>query len=195
MDEVQVTKSSIREEVRRKLTDLPPQTVGEKTGRIVERLFEFANFLESKIVLYYANGSGQVSTRDIIARSYALNKIVVLPAFNPHRHTMDLLKVDQPDRDLHPGPRGVLEPDRRRCKKVPVECIDIALIPGLAFDEKGGRIGSGKGFYDRFIPELAVTTRKVSIAFEDQIVPLIPMEPHDKFVDIIITEARTIYKI
>jgi len=73
--------------------------------------------------------------------------------------------------------------------------IDIAIIPGLAFDEKGGRIGLGTGYYDRLIPRLAITTRKVALTIEEQIVPQIPMESHDKHVDIIITEKRIIYKI
>ena len=65
----------------------------------------------------------------------------------------------------------------------------------MALDEKGGRIGSGNGYYDRLIPRLAITTRKVALAFEEQIIPQVPIESHDKHVDIIITENRVIYKI
>ena len=96
---------------------------------------------------------------------------------------------------LKRGQDGSLEPNIIRCKTVTIECIDIAIIPGLAFDEKGGRIGSGKGYYDRLIPRLAITTRKVALTLEEQIVPQIPMESHDKYVDIIITDKRIIYKI
>jgi 5-formyltetrahydrofolate cyclo-ligase len=88
-----------------------------------------------------------------------------------------------------------MAPDSSRCKTVPLECIDIAIIPGIAFDEKGGRIGSGDGYYDRLIPKLPITTRKVSLALDSQILPQVPTESHDKFVDIIITEKRIIYKI
>jgi 5-formyltetrahydrofolate cyclo-ligase len=105
------------------------------------------------------------------------------------------MKVDSSERELIPGPRGVLEPDVSKCKVVPMDRIDIAIIPGLAFDEKGGRIGSGTGYYDRLIPRLAITTRKVALAFEEQLVAQIPMESHDKHVDIIITDKRIIYKI
>jgi 5-formyltetrahydrofolate cyclo-ligase len=76
-----------------------------------------------------------------------------------------------------------------------VECIDLAIVPGIAFDEKGARLGSGRGYYDRFIPRLAITTRKVALTLEDQIVPQIPVESHDRHVDIIITDRRIIYKI
>lgn len=68
-------------------------------------------------------------------------------------------------------------------------------MPGIAFDEKGGRLGSGEGYYDRLVPKLSITTRKVALAFECQIIQQVPMESHDKHVDIIITEERTIYKI
>ena len=169
--------------------------LAEKYKKIEERLFGFANFLESRIVLFYMDKPGEVSGRDIVDRSYHYSKIVVLPAFDPATHTMHLLKVDNPRTDLKKGPRGILEPDPRKCNTVPIECIDIAIIPGIAYDEKGGRIGSGEGYYDRLIPDLAVTTRKVALSLEDQIVPLVPMESHDRYVDIIISEKRVIYKI
>ena len=108
---------------------------------------------------------------------------------------MKLMKVNNLKTNLKPGPRGILEPDPRRCKMVPIECIDIAIIPGIALDEKGSRIGIGTGSYDRLIPDLPITTRKVALAFEDQIVQQIPMEHHDKHVDIIISDKRIIYKI
>ena len=76
-----------------------------------------------------------------------------------------------------------------------MECIDIAIIPSVAVDEKGGRLGAGDGHYDRLIPQLPITTRKVSLTLEDQVVTQIPAESHDKHVDIIITNKRTIYKI
>ena len=105
------------------------------------------------------------------------------------------MKVDDIATDMVEGPRKIMEPDQNKCKVVPIECIDIAIIPGIAMDEKGGRIGPGDGFYDRLIPELPATTRKVGLAIENQIIPQIPMESHDKYVDIVITEDRVIYKI
>ncbi len=195
MDEIQVTKSSIREESKAKLKAFLKEDREHRTGQIVDRFLDFANFLESKIVLLYVSNAYQVGTREILEHAYQLNKLVVLPAFDPRDFSLKLMKVDNPDSDLVRGVRGILEPDPKRCKSVPIASIDIAIIPGIAFDEKGGRIGSGLGYYDRLIPKLIATTRKVSIAFEDQIVPLVPMEAHDRYVDIIITDKRIIYKI
>jgi 5-formyltetrahydrofolate cyclo-ligase len=195
MEEIGAAKIQIREDISQRVSALSDSKVAEKTRAIEDRLFEFANFLEAKIALLYVNGEYEVQTEDIIKRSYGYRKIVVLPAFDPEKFEMNLMKVDQFAQDLVPGARNVFEPDPNRCKPVPMERIDIAIIPGLAFDEKGGRIGSGKGYYDRLIPRLAITTRKVALTFEEQIVPQIPMESHDKHVDIIITDQRIIYKI
>ena len=195
MEEIRENKKLLREEIQSKLKERSPEEVKETTRRLSERLYDFANYLESKIVLLYSDRPGLVATREIIDRSYDMNKIVVLPVSGADTNKFQLMKLDYPDRELKPGCRGFMEPDPKICKTVPIDCIDIAFIPGVAFDEKGGRLGSGSGYYDALIPELPITTRKVSIAFEDQIVPVVPMESHDKYVDIIITENRIIYKI
>jgi len=195
MEELRETKDDIRNNVAKALAALSNSEVDEKIKRIENRLFEFANFLESNIVLLYINSTSEVNSTEIINRCFGLNKIIVLPAFDTEKFEMTLMKVDNFDTDLTLGPRGILEPDPNKCNVVPIECIDIAIIPGAAFDEKGGRIGSGDGYYDRLIPKLSVTTRKVALTFECQIVPQVQMESHDRHVDIIITEKRIIYKI
>ena len=195
MEEIREKKQEIRNNIAKILEGFSDEERVKKTKQIEDSLFEFANFLEVKIVLLYVNNKTEVNSRNIIKKCFDFNKIVILPAFNIKTYKMKLMKVDDPDNDLITGPRGILEPDINRCKVVPVDCIDLAIIPGVAFDEKGGRIGSGEGYYDRFIPKLSVTTRKVAIALECQIIQQVPVESHDKYVDIIITEERIIYKI
>jgi 5-formyltetrahydrofolate cyclo-ligase len=195
MDEIKSAKEQIRKDVAKTLNGVTEKQRTEKTKAIESRLCGFANFLEARIVLLYIGGDNEVRTKNILKRAYEFNKIVVLPAFDSDRLKVATLKVDHPDKDLLAGPRGVAQPNPARCKPVPLQKIDIAIIPGLAFDEKGARIGSGHGYYDRFIPDLPATTRKVALAFEEQIIPQVPTEPHDKHVDIIITDKRIIYKI
>lgn len=195
MDEIQEKKQEIRTEIIKLLNEMPDDVRAQKTKAVEDRLFEFANFLEANIALLYMNTEDEVATRDMITRAFEYNKIVVLPIFRIDKRAVSLMKVDNLDNQLKPGPRGVPEPDPARCKKVPIDCIDIAIVPGIAFDEKGARIGTGMGFYDRLIPNLPITTRKVALAFEDQLIQQIPMEHHDKHIDIIITDQRIIYKI
>jgi len=195
MDEIIEKKRSIREDILKRVCALSEKERHGKTQEIQDRLFSFANFLESKVVLLYMEKDPEVPTAQIIKKCYLIQKVVVLPAFKPEKKGMDLLKVDHFENFLRPGPRGVLEPDPAVCKVVPIDFIDIAIIPGIAFDEKGGRIGTGEGYYDQLIPKLPITTRKVALTLETQLIPQVPMEPHDRFVDILITEKRIIYKI
>ena len=195
MEDHRETKHEIRDGIAKALATHSESEINEKTEKIANRLFEFANFLESNIVLLYINSTSEINSLDIIKRCINYKKIVVLPAFDVTKYEMTLMKIDNVDADLTLGPRGILEPDAGKCNVVPIECIDIAIIPGVAFDEKGGRIGSGDGYYDRLIPKLPITTRKVALALECQIIPQVQMESHDKYVDIIITEKRIIYKI
>ena len=195
MEEIREKKQDIRNEVARKISALSADEVTQRTRAIENRLFEFANFLESRIVLLYTPAPNEVDTLEIIRRSYLYGKIIVLPAFDPNSRSMRLFKVDDLNRDLAQGTRGNLEPNPKRCKSVPIDCLDIAIIPGVAMDEKGGRVGQGNGYYDRLIPDLPITTRKVGLVYELQIVSSVPLEGHDKHVDIVITEDRVIYKI
>ena len=195
MEEIQKTKDEIRREIATMLKSLSEKDIADITHGIENRLFEFANFLEARIALLYINNANEVDTHSILRRCFDYNKILVLPLINSSSQEFQLLKIDNLDFDLKPGPSGILEPDVERCKTVPIECIDIAIIPGIAFDEKGGRIGSCGGYYNRLIPKLPITTRKVSLAFDSQILSQVPTESHDKSVDIIITEKRIIYKI
>ena len=195
MQEVKEKKSEIRQETLARRDLMSDESRAEKSGTIMNSLFEFANFIEARTVLFYINSGSEVITEAMIDKSLRHEKVVGLPWIDKKEGRILPLKIDDLDQDVKPGYRGLREPIPQRCKVIPVETIDLSIIPGIAFDERGGRIGHGTGFYDRFIPTLDVTTRKVALAFECQIVSQIPMEPHDRYIDIIITEKRIVYKI
>ena len=195
MEDAQKTKTDIRNEMATQIGKLSAAELKEKTREIENRLFEFANFLESKIVLLYISGVNEVNSEMVIKRTFDHNKIVVLPKGNNSSRGISLYKIDEYPKGLRAGTDGKLEPNPDICRKVPIDCIDIAIIPGVAFDEKGGRVGPGDGFYDRLIPHLPITTRKVALALDNQVLLQVPTESHDKQVDIIITDKRIIYKI
>jgi 5-formyltetrahydrofolate cyclo-ligase len=188
-------KKEIIGNISKILEELPESDLSKKLQRIVERLFEFANFIEAGTVLLYVKREFEVETTDIIKGCYSRKKNVVLPAFDIQKNKMKLMKVENLKQHLKKGPLDIAEPDPDVCKPVPIDQIDIAVVPGLAFDEKGGRIGFGEGHYKRLMTKLPSTTRKIAIAFEEQIVPQIPMDSRNKNVDIIVTDERIIYKI
>lgn len=195
MQDLKEKKSEIRRKTSANRQRLSAEARTDKSKAIMEFLFDFANFREATTVLFYMDSGSEVATEEMIRKTLEFEKVVALPWVDEKEEKIVPLKIGDLDRDVRPGYKKIQEPIPQQCKEIPIGSIELAIIPGIAFDERGGRIGHGTGFYDRFIPDLDVTTRKVALAFECQIVSQIPMEPHDRYIDIIITEERVIYKI
>ncbi len=195
MEDISEKKREITNNIISKIEAFEEDDLSQKQLNIENRLFEFANFLEAGITLFYITRSSEVETINIIKRALADGKKVALPLVDREENKTTIFKVDNPDKDLVKNDEGVLEPDPKKCKALLLDQIDIAIVPGLAFDEKGGRIGIVDNFYDKFIAKLPVTTRKVALAFEEQVVTVVPADSRNKHIDIIITDKRTIYKI
>jgi 5-formyltetrahydrofolate cyclo-ligase len=195
MEDVRIKKRELRMAAQKRCEALPEEEYHERCEQIRTRLSEFANFEEAQTVLLYMNLPWEPETRPILEDCLAKGKVTLIPVLNSKNFELMPFKVDSADMELVPNVFGRPEPDPRTSKHVPLQYIDLALIPGAVFDERGGRIGYGQGTYDRLIPQLPLTTRKVALALEAQVVNQVPMEAHDRFIDIIITENRVIYKI
>ena len=91
-----------------------------------------------------------------------------------------------PGDNLHPGPFNILEP-HHESPEVPLREIDAFICPGLAFDPKGGRLGRGKGFYDRILESARPDALKIGVCFPEQLVPETFSEPHDIHMDRVIS--------
>ncbi|WDP92125.1 MAG: 5-formyltetrahydrofolate cyclo-ligase [Desulfobacter sp.] len=195
MDEMKNGKSSVLAQVAARMDAMSPEALEEKYQTIESKLFEFANFLEAQQVFMYTPVSTEIPTEAIIRKTLEIEKSVILPVFTDSKNTFSLYKISDYDKDLVRNADDVLEPNPERCKKIALEDIDIAFIPGLAFDDKGGRVGFGNNYYSKLITKLPETCRKVSLSYEDQIVDQIQMESRKFTVDIIITDSRVIYKI
>jgi 5-formyltetrahydrofolate cyclo-ligase len=195
MEDIKGIKRDVRESILEKIDSMSEDLYLKKERDVCNRLFELANFMEAKVVLLYFSRKGEVNSKKIIKKALDLGKIVVIPVVNNDKFNIQLMKITDPEKDMIIDEDNIPQPDINKCKKVPMKSIDIAVIPGLAFDEKGGRVGVGDGYYDRLIPKLPATTRAVALALEEQIVSQVSMDSHDKYVDIIVTGKRIIYKI
>ncbi len=195
MDDMKNGKSSVLAQVAGRLDALAPEILEEKYQTIETKLFEFANFLEAQQAFLYTPASTEIPTEAIIRRALEIEKGVILPVFTDAKNAFHLYKISNYDKDLVMNANDMLEPNPERCKKISLEDVDIAIIPGLAFDDKGGRIGFGNNYYSKLITKLPETCRKVALAYEEQIVDQIQMESRKFTVDIIITDTRVIYKI
>ncbi len=196
MDDMKNVKNNNLGIVADRLKNLTKEEFNVKYGKIEHRLFEFANFMEAQLAFLYTPTVGNViPTEGIIKKALQIEKGIALPVFTDAKNAINLYKISSYSKDLIKNANDTLEPDIERCKKVSLDEINIAIIPGLAFDDKGGRIGFGSNFYNRLILRLPETCRKVALAYEEQIVDQIQMESRKYTVDIIITDQRVIYKI
>jgi 5-formyltetrahydrofolate cyclo-ligase len=195
MDETKSGKQNNLALVAERLENLTEEEISAKYDTIETKLFEFANFMEAQMIFLYTQMSSEIPTKDIIKRVLNIEKGLILPVFTDAKNAINLYKIMDYDKDLVKSDMDVLEPDIKKCKKMSLKDVDIAIIPGLAFDDKGGRIGFGNNFYTKLITKLPETCRKVAIAYEEQIVDQVQMESRKFTVDIIITDKRTIYKI
>jgi 5-formyltetrahydrofolate cyclo-ligase len=104
---------------------------------------------------------------------------------------LEAYAISDPERDLGPGFRGIAEP-LPHCPPLAFEAVDWVLVPGVAFDTHGHRLGYGGGYYDRLLPLLRDDAHRVAGAFDLQIVDRVPIAPHDRPLDAILTETRII---
>jgi 5-formyltetrahydrofolate cyclo-ligase len=141
-------------------------------------------------LLFYVSYDNEVATHDTIKRSLLDGKRVVVPCANTAEKTLSLSYLRRWN-DLTPGAYSIPEPRQEYRMPAQIEDLDLCIIPGVAFDEAGHRIGHGMGFYDRLL-HYPHQVLKIGLAFELQIVPAIPAEDHDIGLDLILTELRTI---
>jgi 5-formyltetrahydrofolate cyclo-ligase len=136
----------------------------------------------------------EVLMEGMLRRAIAVGKQVVLPVVQDEQE-LALYTIRDIERDVVPGFRGIFEPRCQGGNAVGVEILDLAIVPGVAFDLQGGRLGYGAGFYDRLLRRFPQGIPKVGIAFDFQVLPRLPRQPHDIALDLIVTESRVISRI
>lgn len=182
-------KSEIRYRVRQVRKALPAEARAERSGRIHERLFERPEWQRARTVLLFASMRTEVDTGPIERRARAEGKVVACP-----RMTEDLKELDVRmwEEGVVPYAQGRLAPepppDAPPC---PLDTIDLVVVPAVALDPRGARIGYGAGLYDRLLPRVPRAVR-VAVAFDFQLVAEVPETEGDQRVHVVLTDQRTI---
>ena len=166
-----------------------PQAIAEKSGAAVRRLLAMPEWKEAGTVMIYAATRSEVQTRAAVEAALKSGKRVCLPARITEEHEMEAFAARAWD-ELVVGDLGFLEPLREKKRKVEPGDIKLVVVPGVAFDKAGNRLGRGLHYYDRFLKEVKAPV--VALAFEMQIVPKVPIDANDISVDKIVTEKRVI---
>ena len=186
--EFQQRKKMIREQAHANRNALPDKD--ERSRLICERLVALPEYQRARTVMYYVDVRSEVRTRHYLPTALRHDKRIVVPYCVEGELELFLLRdMDE----LAIGMYRILEPkaELRNLpdKRVTVEELDLIIVPGVAFDRNGGRMGHGFGYYDKLLQHARPDTPLVALAFECQLFPEIPTQAHDVFMEKIITEA------
>lgn len=182
-------KEALREELRRRLRGLTAERRAESSVGIQKRCLELTEWSRSRSVALYHPRTDEPDLWPLVELSWAEDKTVVLPSYDASCAAYRWSRVTG-SQDLIPGRFGILEP-REHCERVGAVRLDLAFVPGLGFSPDGGRLGRGRGFYDRLLESFS--GRCFGVAFEFQMLPQIPREDHDVVLDGVITPSGCRY--
>jgi 5-formyltetrahydrofolate cyclo-ligase len=185
-------KATIRAAALQRRDAIPPDARHANAQRIVARICALEVFMQAQTVLAYSGFGTEIDTTSLLEQVRKSGKTLVLPRISRVSGMLELFRVDDPAADLTAGVWGIKEPDAERCMRCMPQELDLIVMPGVAFDRRGGRLGYGKGYYDRLLGECigkGLEPVTVAGAFEAQVIDTVPMERHDVPVDVLVTEA------
>jgi 5-formyltetrahydrofolate cyclo-ligase len=170
---------SLKDKLRRRILHLLKIQKEEircrKSRQIKEALFRSLLFKKAKIIMFYVSFGGEVQTQEMLEEAHSAGKTVAVPVCGGNGLMRPcILPLGG---KLKKGLYGTSEPEIK--KFIGVKDIDLVIVPGLAFDKSGNRLGRGKGYYDNFLRKLPASTVSLGLAYDFQVFPRIPAEEHD----------------
>ncbi len=191
-----VDKPALRKAMLARRKALAPEAV-LRAGRSANALLDtLPRWREAREVLVYLDFGGEVATGPVIEALLARGVRVLAPRCRPgEAGVLDVACLTCLS-ELSPGAYGILEPDPARCPAL--ECVrpDAALIPAVAFDLRGGRLGFGQGYYDRLLASPGFEhTFLAGLAHAFQVVEALPLDPWDRPVHAVVTEKEILWPI
>jgi 5-formyltetrahydrofolate cyclo-ligase len=193
IDAMQERKKEIRAQAHERRN--AQENKDELSREICARFVALPEYVRAQTVMYYIDVRSEVRTRHDLPQALTQGKKIVVPWCND-KGELELFHLENMD-ELAIGMYKILEPAPAlrllKAKQVKAQELDLIMVPGVAFDRGGARMGHGKGYYDKLLQHARPDAPLVALAFECQLFPEIPTAPHDIFMDSIITE-RAIYK-
>ena len=183
------TKPSLRKVIlgRRDAMDLKTRTTLSRV--IVRDLVGISAYRRADAVMAYMSFGSELQTGEFVRHILDQGKVLLLPRVDRRGGLLEVYRVRDPVRDLLVGSWGIREPIPDRCERVEPHVIDFVLVPGLAFDVRGGRLGYGGGVYVKLLADgLSPRSWLVAGAFERQMVEKVPAYEHDVRMDVVVTE-------
>lgn len=179
-------KAAVRQHLREALGRLTPQQIHDKSVTCCGHITRSPEFASARVVMLYLAMPQEVDTAPLALRAWQQGKSVVVPKISWEGKRMLPLEITSLQTGFTTTGPGVREPING--KPIPVGEIDLVIVPGLGFSELGYRIGRGMGFYDRFLAQGDFLGVSCGMAFEEQVVPELPVLDHDMPLSMLATD-------
>lgn len=176
---VYLKKKKLREEILQKLHSITKDEKERKVELLKKKLFSLKEFKNAKCVMFYVSKHYEVNTHEMIDESIAMGKKVVVPITLKEEKTLKLSELRDREKELIKSHYGIHQPGEKHIRPVSSESVDLMVIPGIAFDRSGHRLGHGGGYYDRFLEKAPPTIFTVGLAFDFQVMDKLPTHATD----------------
>lgn len=189
----QTMKAFMRELARK--NRVAQKNKDELSRTICAKFTDLPSYTAAKTVMWYVDAGSEVRTRHTLPEALKHGKRVVVPWCVVETNELELFLLEDMS-ELVEGAYKILEPKTELRmlprKRIKPEELDLVMVPGTAFDLRGGRMGQGKGYYDRLLSNARADAPLVALAFDCQIFDEIPVAAHDVFMDSVLTETRAL---
>ncbi len=182
-----MTKKETRAEVRSRLAGVDPAMRAARSAVACQRLCALPEYRRSAVVMIYLAMPGEIDTMHVTLDAWASHKRIAAPRVVWDESQMTPVEISSLASLGEDLDGAVAQPPDG--PPVPIEEIDLVIVPGLAFDEFGNRLGRGRGFYDRFLARPGFRAFLCGLAFEEQVFARIPVEAHDVPIHALVTDA------
>lgn len=183
-----MTKRELRQKLRQLQEATPPELRHERSVAVTRRFLGLGEYTKSETIMIFLSTPAEVDTAQIALQCWSDAKRVLAPRVSWEQRRMLPMEINSLTSDVQPGLFGLREP--LEGMPVPVSEIDLVLVPGMAFDEEGNRLGRGRGFYDRFLAHRDFRGITCALAFEAQVVDHVPHDDRDIRVQMLVTEKQ-----
>lgn len=190
--DIKERKKRLRKEIIDTRNNLSITERFEATKKIKDALFSLPEFKDAKSVHFFVSFGSEVITSEMIKDAIKMGKSVVVPFVDREKKELRLSELKDFFKELEAGYWGILEPKKEYRREASIDDVDLMVMPGVAFDEGGRRLGYGMAFYDKLLTSRKKNTPLIAIAFDMQVVDDVPCERHDILIDKIVTEKRVI---
>ena len=179
----------MRKEIRAVLQRIPPAVRLAASAQIRMRLKEQPFWQGAASILFFASMPDEADIWPLLEEAVTGGKTAALPRYDAVNNDYIACRVQNPQTEIGPGQFGIREP-KAGCPEIPLERLGLILVPGVAFDLHGGRLGRGRGYYDRLLP--GIRGIKCGVTFDEQIVEAVPMGKLDVRMDFILTPTQCV---